>query len=47
MVLDIMERASDWATVIALVGGGQEINSGEAGLPEWGPRLPTGLERGA
>jgi hypothetical protein len=25
--------------VIALVGGGQEINTGEAGLPEWGRAL--------
>ncbi len=39
MVLDIMERVSGWATVIALVGGGQEINTGEAGLPEWGRAL--------
>lgn len=25
----------DWAVIICLVGGGQEINTGEAGLPEW------------
>jgi hypothetical protein len=36
MLLRIMERHRDWAVVIALVGGGQEINSGEAGLEEWG-----------
>ena len=30
-----MDRHSDWATVICLVGGGQEINTGEAGLREW------------
>jgi hypothetical protein len=35
MLLGIMERHSDWAFVIALVGGGQEINDGEAGLEEW------------
>jgi hypothetical protein len=31
-----MERHEDWSVVIALVGGGQEINDGEAGLEEWG-----------
>ncbi|MFP5381927.1 MAG: DUF2075 domain-containing protein [Gammaproteobacteria bacterium] len=30
-----MDRHSDWATVICLIGGGQEINTGEAGLREW------------
>ena len=39
MVLDIMERAPAWCTVIALVGGGQEIHEGEAGLAEWGRAL--------
>jgi DUF2075 family protein len=36
MMLEIMERHDGWAAVIALVGGGQEINRGEAGLSEWG-----------
>jgi len=44
MLLRIMERHLDWAVVIALVGGGQEINDGEAGLEEWGRAL-TGSER--
>jgi hypothetical protein len=39
MLLKIMERHQDWAVVIALVGGGQEINSGEAGIEEWGRAL--------
>jgi hypothetical protein len=39
MLLGIMERHPDWAAVIALVGGGQEINDGEAGLEEWGKAL--------
>ena len=39
MLLSIMERHQDWAVVIALVGGGQEINDGEAGLEEWGRAL--------
>jgi hypothetical protein len=36
--LSILDR-QPWATLIALVGGGQEINRGEAGLPEWGRAL--------
>ncbi len=39
MILDIMDRHSDWAVIVALVGGGQEINRGEAGLAEWGRAL--------
>jgi len=39
IVLDIMERTRGWAAVIALVGGGQEINKGEAGIGEWGRAL--------
>jgi hypothetical protein len=39
MLLRIMERHEDWAMVVALVGGGQEINDGEAGLEEWGRTL--------
>ncbi len=39
MLLRIMERHRDWAVVVALVGGGQEINDGEAGLEEWGRAL--------
>jgi hypothetical protein len=39
MLLRIMERHEDWAIIVALVGGGQEINDGEAGLEEWGRAL--------
>ena len=35
----MMDRHSEWTAVIALVGGGQEINTGEAGLAEWGRAL--------
>lgn len=35
-LLQVMERIPEWAVVIALVGGGQEIFLGEAGLEEWG-----------
>ncbi len=39
MFLDIMQRHPDWAVIVALVGGGQEINTGEAGLAAWGEAL--------
>jgi len=39
LFLDIMHRHNDWAVIVALVGGGQEINTGEAGLAEWGRAL--------
>ena len=34
-LISVMDRHEDWATIICLIGGGQEINIGEAGLPEW------------
>lgn len=34
-LLSAMHRHQDWCVVICLVGGGQEINTGEAGLAEW------------
>jgi hypothetical protein len=39
MFLDIMRRHEDWAAIVALVGSGQEINTGEAGLATWGEAL--------
>ena len=30
-----LDLRKDWAVIICLVGGGQEINSGEAGISEW------------
>jgi hypothetical protein len=38
LLLSIADR-HDWAVVIALIGSGQEINTGEAGLNEWGRTL--------
>ena len=38
-LLDIMARHTDWAAIICLVGGGQEIHDGEGGLAEWGIAL--------
>ena len=34
-LIDVMNRHRDWCTIICLIGGGQEINIGEAGLEEW------------
>jgi len=45
MMLRIMDRHEDWGVIIALVGGGQEINTGEAGLREWGRALAAGFPR--
>ena len=30
-----LDQRQDWATIVCLVGGGQEINTGEAGISEW------------
>jgi hypothetical protein len=34
-LISVMDRHQDWAVVIALIGGGQEINTGEAGILGW------------
>ena len=39
IMLDLMRRHDDYAVIVALVGNGQEINTGEAGLAEWGKAL--------
>lgn len=39
IMLEIMDRHRGWAVIVALVGSGQEINTGEAGLSEWGRAL--------
>lgn len=39
MMLEIMNRHTGWAVIVALIGSGQEINNGEAGLAEWGKTL--------
>ena len=30
-----LDQRQDWAVIVCLVGGGQEINTGEAGIGEW------------
>lgn len=34
-LISCMNRHQDWAVIVCLVGGGQEINTGEAGIGEW------------
>jgi hypothetical protein len=34
-LISCMDRHADWAVIVCLVGGGQEINTGEAGIDEW------------
>ncbi|HNR02373.1 MAG TPA: DUF2075 domain-containing protein [Anaerolineaceae bacterium] len=34
-LISCLNRHSGWAVIICLVGGGQEINIGEAGITEW------------
>ena len=34
-LISVMDRHQDWAVIICLIGGGQEIHTGEAGLPAW------------
>lgn len=34
-LIGVMDRHEDWCCVICLIGGGQEINTGEAGIIEW------------
>jgi len=34
-LIDYMNRHEGWCSIICLVGGGQEINTGEAGINEW------------
>lgn len=34
-LISCLNRHSDWAVIVCLVGGGQEINTGEGGIAEW------------
>jgi hypothetical protein len=34
-LISCLDRHLDWAVIVCLVGGGQEINTGEAGIGEW------------
>ena len=34
-LISCIDRHPDWGVIVCLVGGGQEINTGEAGIGEW------------
>ena len=34
-LIEIVDRHQDWAMIVCLVGGGQEIYTGEAGIEDW------------
>jgi len=34
-LISVMDRHDNWCVIVALIGGGQEINTGEAGLQGW------------
>ncbi len=34
-LISCLDRHPDWAVIVCLIGGGQEINTGEAGISEW------------
>ena len=34
-LISCLDRHSDWAVIVCLVGSGQEINTGEVGISEW------------
>jgi len=34
-LISCMDRHTDWAVIVCLVGGGQDINKGEAGIDPW------------
>ncbi|NCU05818.1 MAG: DUF2075 domain-containing protein [Chitinophagaceae bacterium] len=40
-IFEFMSRHEGWAVIIALIGGGQEINTGEGGIAEWGKAIQT------
>src|SRR5690606_12412557 len=44
-LISCLDRHDDWAVVVCLVGGGQEINTGEAGISEWLEAMLKRFER--
>lgn len=40
-LISVMDKHQDWCVIICLIGGGQEINTGEAGLAAWIDALYT------
>lgn len=42
-LISCLDRHTDWATIVCLVGGGQEINTGEAGIAAWIDAIEKGF----
>lgn len=42
-LISCMDRHTDWAVIVCLVGGGQEINTGEAGIDAWIDAVTSGF----
>jgi hypothetical protein len=42
-LISSMDRHEDWAVIVCLVGGGQEINTGEAGIEAWIDAVRSGF----
>ena len=34
-LISVMDKHTNWCGIVCLIGGGQEINTGEAGVSEW------------
>lgn len=41
LLFEFMSRHDGWSVIIALVGSGQEINTGEGGIVEWGKAIES------
>ena len=41
LLISVMDRHQDWCVIVCLVGGGQEINRGEAGISTWIESMDT------
>jgi hypothetical protein len=44
-LISYMDRHKDWAVIVCLVGGGQEINTGEAGIDAWLEAINTAFPK--
>ena len=40
-LISVMDRHDNWCVIVCLIGGGEEINTGEAGVIEWLSALKT------
>jgi hypothetical protein len=44
-LISYLDRHDDWAVIVCLVGGGQEINKGEAGIGAWLDSINTAFPK--